>query len=79
MSLDLKIIAAVAEKLSKKYKNVRIINHKTNMGYGAALKTGCDYALAHGAEKIVVLDADTQHEPSKIPDFLSKNSGSILL
>ncbi|MBU0627934.1 MAG: glycosyltransferase family 2 protein [Nanoarchaeota archaeon] len=49
-----------------------VLSHIINLGKGAALKTGCDYALKQGAEKIVVLDADTQHEPSKIPDFLKE-------
>lgn len=30
----------VAQKLAKKYKQVRVINHRTNKGYGAALKSG---------------------------------------
>jgi len=30
----------VADELSKKYKNMRVIHHKKNKGYGEALKTG---------------------------------------
>ena len=48
-----------------------LLPHITNLGKGAALKTGCDYALMQGAEKIVVLDADGQHDPERIPDFLN--------
>ncbi len=40
-----------------------------NLGKGAALKTGCDYAVLHGAEQMVVLDADGQHDPKEIPLF----------
>ncbi len=47
-----------------------VLRHRVNLGKGAALKTGCDYALMKGAEKIVVLDADGQHEPAEIPAFL---------
>lgn len=47
-----------------------IVRHKVNLGKGAALKTGCEYALQHGAQKIVVLDADGQHDPVEIPKFM---------
>lgn len=48
-----------------------VLRHRINLGKGAALKTGCDYALSQGAGKIVVLDADGQHNPENIPQFLS--------
>jgi glycosyltransferase involved in cell wall biosynthesis len=48
-----------------------VLRHDVNMGKGAALKTGCDYALMNGAECIVVLDADGQHDPHEIPRFLA--------
>lgn len=62
------------DKTSEKSKKegVIVLKHIINLGKGAALKTGCDYALKHGADKIIVLDADAQHEPSQIPDFLKQ-------
>lgn len=53
-------------------EKVVVLKHIINLGKGAALKTGCDYAIKHGASEIVVLDADSQHEPSQIPDFLKE-------
>ncbi len=50
---------------------VKVLKHKINLGKGAALKTGCDYALSKGAEKIVVIDADGQHDPNEISKFIS--------
>ncbi len=47
-----------------------VLRHIVNMGKGAALKTGCDYAVEHGARYLVVLDADGQHDPKEIPAFL---------
>ena len=55
-----------------KSQNVVVLRHKVNLGKGAALKTGCDYAYEMGAENIVVLDADGQHNPKEIPVFLDK-------
>ena len=51
-------------------KKTTTLQHDVNMGKGAALKTGCDYAVDHGAEYIIVLDADCQHDPREIPRFL---------
>ena len=47
-----------------------VLWHIVNLGKGAALKTGCEYAIKKGAEKIVVLDADGQHDPKEIPEFV---------
>jgi UDP-N-acetylglucosamine---dolichyl-phosphate N-acetylglucosaminyltransferase len=49
---------------------VKALRHIVNLGKGAALKTGCDYALKRGAEKIIAVDADGQHDPKEIPNFL---------
>jgi glycosyltransferase involved in cell wall biosynthesis len=45
----------------------RVIRHPFNMGYGAAIQTGYMYALEQGAELLVQMDADGQHDPSQIP------------
>jgi len=44
----------------------RVITHPFNLGQGAALQTGIDYAVAQGAEVIVTFDADGQHRVSDI-------------
>ncbi len=49
-----------------------VLAHVVNLGKGAALKTGCEYAIAHGATVIMLLDADGQHEPKDIPKFLDR-------
>jgi glycosyltransferase involved in cell wall biosynthesis len=50
---------------------VIVLQHSVNLGKGAALKTGCDYAYKKGAQNIIVLDADGQHDPQEIPHFLT--------
>jgi len=47
-----------------------VISHAVNLGKGAALRTGCSFAMRKGAQKVVLLDADSQHEPEEIPKFL---------
>lgn len=49
--------AAVAEAAG-----ASVVRHPVNLGQGAALQTGIDFALAHpGCEYIVTFDADGQH------------------
>lgn len=45
---------------------VTVLRHPFNMGYGAALQTGYKYAIGRGAELLVQMDADGQHDPREI-------------
>ena len=47
-----------------------VLHHVVNLGKGAAIKTGCDEAVKRGFGRIVLIDADGQHEPKEIPKFL---------
>jgi glycosyltransferase involved in cell wall biosynthesis len=53
-----------------------VIRHETNLGKGAALKTGLQYAVALGVEYFLFLDGDGQHDPSDIPAFIDAMNGS---
>ncbi len=43
-----------------------VLRHVVNRGQGAALQTGNEYALEHGAEIIAHFDADGQHQAKDI-------------
>ena len=47
-----------------------VIRHPINLGQGAALQTGLDYALAQGANVVVTFDADGQHRAADIPGLV---------
>ena len=47
-----------------------VIRQVPNQGKGAALREGFRHVLAAGAEAVVTLDADGQHDPAEIPRFL---------
>jgi len=54
---------------------VYVLKNIVNMGKGAALKTGCDFAIKKKSKKIIVMDSDGQHNPehiTKIIDDLEK-------
>ncbi|MCU7919851.1 MAG: glycosyltransferase family 2 protein [Candidatus Thiodiazotropha sp. (ex Epidulcina cf. delphinae)] len=48
---------------------VTVVSHPYGMGNGAAVKTGARHATG---DVLVFLDADGQHDPKAIPDFLEK-------
>ena len=47
-----------------------VVRHPLNLGQGAALQTGIDYALDQGADALVTFDADGQHSPAEISALL---------
>jgi glycosyltransferase involved in cell wall biosynthesis len=51
-------------------KDVRVITHAQNRGYGAALISAFGYALANYVDVLVTTDCDGQHEPARIPVLL---------
>ncbi|MCH7884475.1 MAG: glycosyltransferase family 2 protein [Planctomycetes bacterium] len=47
-----------------------VLRHVINRGQGAALQTGIEFALRHGARFILTFDADGQHRVEDIPAML---------
>lgn len=59
-----------AEVLSAR-SDITVIAHAANRGYGASLTDGFEYARASGADAVITMDCDGQHEPAHIPEFLA--------
>ena len=53
----------------------KVIRFKRNMGKGWALRTGFSFVLRNGADVVVVLDSDGQHNPDEIPRFIKALKG----
>ena len=49
---------------------LHILRHPVNLGQGAALQTGMDYAKTLNAERVLHFDADGQHRPEDIARFI---------
>jgi glycosyltransferase involved in cell wall biosynthesis len=47
-------------------RGAHVLQHIVNIGQGASLRTGFDYALEMGAEIVVTFDADGQMDPQDI-------------
>ncbi len=48
----------------------RVVSHVINRGLGAAIGTGFAAAQKLGADAVITLDADGQHDPEEIPKFI---------
>jgi glycosyltransferase involved in cell wall biosynthesis len=67
-----------AEVLAQR-SDVRVITHERNQGYGAALRSAFEYALANCYDVLVTIDCDGQHQPRLIPDFVAASAGAQIV
>lgn len=61
---------------------VEVIRHDQNSGKGHRLAQGIAYAIKGGADAVLTMDADGQHEPRDIPAFLDaslSNPGALVI
>jgi glycosyltransferase involved in cell wall biosynthesis len=60
--------------VSKKAGADYVLRHKINLGNskGAALKTGCLAAFRLGADAVVLMDSDGQHDPDDLSKFVER-------
>ena len=58
-----------------------VLRFEANRGKGSALRAGFERAAAVGADAIVTVDADGQHDPSEIPRLVScwEDTGASLV
>ncbi len=57
----------IANKIAKKYSNIKVIIHKKNMGKSAAVLTG----IKSSKGKIIIIqDADAEYNPKDIPSLI---------
>ena len=50
-------------------RDVAVVSHIYNLGYGSGLQLGYKYAVLHGYEYVIQMDADGQHDISNIPEI----------
>ena len=56
-------------KIASKYKT-KILRHRINKGNGAAIQTGLEYCKKKKYDLVIIIDADGQHEPKYIKNFI---------
>jgi dolichol-phosphate mannosyltransferase len=53
-------------------RDVRVLRHPRNLGYGAALRSAFRFASEGGYDVLLTIDCDGQHQPQLIPRFLDE-------
>jgi glycosyltransferase involved in cell wall biosynthesis len=66
--------AEIADELARTYRNVRVIHHPKNRGYGGALQTGIRSATK---ELIFYTDGDAQYDPAEMEALWRRFDDSI--
>ena len=67
-----------AERLAAR-RDIRVVRHAHNAGYGAALATAFREALAGPWDGLVTIDCDGQHQPRLIPEFVAASARADLV
>jgi dolichol-phosphate mannosyltransferase len=52
-------------------RDIHVVRHPQNRGYGAALRSAFKFALYDDYDVLVTIDCDGQHQPKLIPEFVS--------
>ncbi len=66
----------IAGDLARRHPDrVHVIHRSGKLGLGTAYITGFGYALEHGADLVVQMDADFSHSPSYIPQLVQAIEG----
>lgn len=64
------------------HKGAVVIKHAINLGLGAALATGFQYALNNGCDYLITIDADKQHQAEdiwRLLDPLKANQADVVI
>lgn len=58
----------------------KVVMHQSNLGYDAALNSGFSCANGMGCDFVLTMDADGQHNPSLLPEFIDAlNKGADIV
>jgi dolichol-phosphate mannosyltransferase len=62
--------AAIVQDMMSSQNRIHLLQRAGKMGLGSAYVTGFKYALEHGFEFIMEMDADFSHNPNDVPRLL---------
>ena len=61
----------LVEAMTRLYHNVFLLQRDGKLGLGTAYVAGFKYALEHGYDRILEMDADFSHDPNDLPKLLT--------
>ena len=62
----------LVEAMKQHYPRLHLLRRPAKLGYGTAFIEGFSYALEHGAQRLISMDADFSHDPAELPQLLNK-------
>jgi dolichol-phosphate mannosyltransferase len=69
----------IADRLARELSGVEVLHRRGKDGLGPAYLAGFEYALARGAELVIVMDADFSHDPEHLPALIAAAEHSDLV
>jgi dolichol-phosphate mannosyltransferase len=60
-------------------KDIFVVAHEKNRGYGAAVRSAFEFALRRDYDVLVTIDCDGQHQPQLIPRLLETAQGADIV
>jgi dolichol-phosphate mannosyltransferase len=62
----------IADEIADSDERIHVLHRTEKAGLGKAYIAGFEWALAHGYERIVEMDADFSHQPKYLPDMIGQ-------
>jgi dolichol-phosphate mannosyltransferase len=60
-----------ADEIASQEERVKVLHRAGKLGLGTAYVAGFEYALRHGYDRVVEMDADFSHRPEDLPSLLA--------
>jgi dolichol-phosphate mannosyltransferase len=70
---------ALADRLAEQHERVEVLHRPGKEGLGKAYLAGFAHALAGGAQRVVVMDADFSHDPDYLPAMVAAAENADLV
>lgn len=65
----------IADQMAAEDERVHVLHRTEKAGLGKAYVAGFEWALEHGYERIVEMDADFSHQPKYLPEMIGQLDG----
>ena len=61
----------MADRMASREDRIKVLHRTGKLGLGTAYVAGFEYALTHGYDRVVEMDADFSHRPEDLPSLLA--------
>jgi len=67
----------ILEGIQPEFERLYIVDHQTNKGYGAAIKSAYSFGIEYGYDYVLFMDADLTQDPRYILAFLPHMANGV--